>query len=717
MGRVSRVQVLLMTLLSASCAIAPPTPDSKRVDDLQIEGTKALRAGAIKDKIVTTESTPLPDFVLSLGWFGRIGWYDPTSWQADLRRITRFYEANGYYQARIIEDVVAPSNGDHVKLLVKLTEGQPTYITKLTLNGLPEGFAKLTDSLPTREGAVFLEEKWAETKALLGSRLRELGYAETETSGEALVDPDASKAELTIDVATGPRYRFGDIFVATDPGSKVPAKFISQQVRDDLPKGEFYSDSALNQAQASIFALGVFSGAKVNRGAPERELAEIPIVIDVREAPFRSVRMGGGISGDLIRQEARLIFEYADRNVGFAKFISKGALLDKLSVKTKFGWAFLPTVLSVIQRTPDSKNGPIGRVLTEYEVPRFFGFRNLSFRSALDLSRVLDTAFDYFGAELKLGAIWRPRSDFSIFPSINLDLYFLRAPVELNTAAATAAVGCPTVPAACVITFLDVIFEFDRRDNRLEPTQGLYAALDVQGGLFQANQLTPFMKFVPEIRGYYSPDRHHKVTFSGKLRAGTLIAASEETPIVARFFSGGSMMRGFNQRRLSPLAAVPTVTTSSRPCVLNNTTTCQGYNNGVTLPVGGKGLIEFSLEARWNFYGDVIVALFTDWGLVTTAPLGPQTNFATDLFGSVGFGFRYKLPIGPVRLDLAFRLPGIGGPRDISWPGNPNTKFPNNGGCFGIGNRYAGLTSHIAAPYSGAPDDQCSFHLSIGEAF
>ena len=726
MVRLPLSQLPVVLMLAASCAIVPPTPDSKRVDDLKIEGTKALKEGAIKDKIVTTESTPLvPDWLLSFGLIGRIGWYDPTSWQADLRRITRFYEANGYYQAHILEDVVAPSKNDQVRLLVKVHEGQPTFISKLKIIGLPEGFPTLTESLPLKEGAIFLEEQWAEGKSLLGSRLRELGFAETETSGEALVDPEAGKAELTIDVATGPRYRFGDIFIGDDPRAKIPKKFIKEQVEADLPKGQYYSDSALIEAQASIFALGVFSAAKVNRGAPEREAGEIPIVIDVREAPFRSVRMGGGISGDLIRQEARVVFEYTDRNFGLAKFVSKNALLDKLSIKTKFGWAFLPTVLSVIQGKPDSKNGPIGRVLTEYEVPRFFGFRKLAFKSSLDLSRVLDTAFDYFGGELKLGVIWRPRRDFSIFPSVNFDIYFLRAPVQLSTVAATAAVGCPTVPKACIVSFLDVIFELDRRDSRLEPTQGLYAALDVQGGLFQANSLTPFMKFVPEIRGYYSPDKHHKLTFSAKLRAGTLIAfggnpatgEKPETPIVARFFSGGSMMRGFNQRRLSPMAAVPTISTNPRPCVLSNTISCQGFNNGVTLPIGGQGLLEFSLEGRWNFYGDFIFALFSDWGMVTIDPLGPGTDFASRLYGSVGFGFRYKLPIGPVRLDLALRLPGVGGPLEVVQPGGSTTKFPNNGGCFGIGNQYAGVNSASPAPYSGAPDDQCSFHLSIGEAF
>lgn len=714
------LRVALLGLLGAGCAALPPTPDSLRVDRFDIEGTKALSQGAIKSKILTNAKTPvLPDWVLSLNLFGHLGWYDPTSWQADLRRITRFYEANGYYQATLLEDTVTETKPGHVKLMVRLREGQPTHITKFRLEGLPEGFPALLDQLPTREKDIFYEELWRESKTILASRLRELGFAEAEIEGEALVDPDAARAELTLNIDTGPRYRFGQIFVATDPGSKVPAKYIADQVRDDMPLGAYYSDSALNEAQSSIFALGVFSGAKVNRGAPEREAAEVPVVIDVREAPFRSIRAGGGISGDLIRQEARVILEYTDRNLGFAKFFSKNALLDKLSIKTKFGWAFLPTVLSVIARTPDAKQGPIGRVLTEYEVPRLFGFKKVAFKSSLDLSRVLDTAYDYIGGELKFGPIWRPRRYFSVFPSINIDTYFLQAPVALSTVAATAAVGCPTLPKPCIVTYLDILTELDKRDNRLEPTQGIYASLDIAGGIFQANTVTPFVKFLPEVRGYYSPDRHHKLTFAAKLRAGTLIAAGNgETPIVARFFSGGSLMRGFNQRRLSPLVAVPTTTFTKTPCIGAGVLRCQGDDNGASLPIGGKGLIEFSLEARWNLWGDLIVALFTDWGMVTSAPLGPETSFSTDLYGAVGFGFRYKLPIGPVRLDLAMRLPGIGGPRNVDQKGNmPEVKFPSNGGCFGLGNPYYGQNSTTAAQYSGAPDDICTFHLSIGEAF
>ncbi len=703
----------VLAFVAGACAGAPPTPDSQRVDRLDLEGPKALSAGDIKEKIVTTESSWLPEWVPLLG---HAGWFDPTSWQADLRRITRFYEANGFYQAHILEDLVTETKPGHVKLLVKLREGAPARVTSLRISGVPDGRADVLEGLPIREGDIFLEERWHTLKTLVAARLREAGYAETVVTGEALVNADAGKVELSVEVASGPRYHFGQVFVATDPGSKVPAKFIADQVSGELNRKDYFSESALGLAQARLFQLGVFAGVKVNRGAPEREAGEVPIVIDVREAPFRSLRVGGGVSADSIRQEVRGVLEYTDRNLGFARLFSKNALLDRLSVKTKLGVAFLPTIVSVVQDRPDAKYGPIGRILTEYEVPRVLGLKNVSLQSSLDLSRVLDTAFDYFGGDLKVGVLWRARPDLTVFPSVNLDTYFLRTPIELNTSAASAAVGCPTVPQACVIGFLDALVEFDRRDNRLEPTQGFYAALDVSAGLFQTNALTPFAKFVPEIRGYWSPDREHKFTIASKLRAGTLLAAGNETPIVARFFSGGSMMRGFNQRRLSPLTAVPSLV-SGDTCRGTGQNTCFDYYHGAALPVGGQGLLEFSLEARWNFWGDFLVAVFTDWGLVTSKPLGRDTDFTKDLYAAVGFGFRYKLPIGPVRLDLALRVPGIGGPREVAQATTGRTAyFHNNGGCFGLGNRNIGNDA-VAAAYSGAPEDSCNFHLTIGEAF
>ncbi len=689
-------------LALAACAHTPPTPDSQEVDDFELEGTKQLEEDAVKERIATTESSWLPAWVPV---FGRVGWYDPTTWQADLRRIARYYEANGFYQARILEEQVTPVKEGHVKLLVKLREGEPARVTSLELKGLEGLEARDRNSLlarvPLDVGDIFLEDAWALTKAIIASQLRELGYAEAVVEGEVVVDADAARVDVKIEAVPGTRYRFGKTFVATDANAQVPARLVADVATPDVTPGDWFSESALAEAQTRVFQMGVFGAVKVNRGAPDREEGTVPIVIDVREAPFRSVRLGFGLGGDLIRQEVRVVGEYTNRNLGLARLFTQRALLDRLTVKGKFGWAFVPSILAVATRDPTAKTGPVFRVLTEYEVPRVFSLRTLSFQSSLDLSRALDNAFDYWGGELKLGFVWRPRTDVTVFPSVNLDAFFLNSQISLGTTAPTAAIGCPLLPSPCLVSFLDVTAELDRRDNRLEPRSGHYLAVSVQGGLSQTNQVTPYFRVVPEARGYVSFGEEKTWTLAGRLRLGELLAPGNNTPIVARFFSGGANMRGFSQRRLSPMVAVPTKGSDG---TLN-------YDAGQALPIGGSGLAEASLELRWNVWDALVLAVFSDAGLVTLQPLGSGTDFASYLYAAVGLGARYRTPLGPVRLDLAFRLPFVGGPQRVFQQDARDVTVPTNGGCFfGLG--YDGNPA-----YAGSPENLCSFHLSIGEAF
>lgn len=706
-----------LVLALAACGHTPPTPDAREVDDLDIEGTKALKESAIKDKILTGESSWLPWWVPV---FGRTEWFDESAWQADLRRITRFYEANGYYQARILDEQVTPTKPGHVKLLVKVKEGEPARLASLDWVGLEKLPAEHQDAakskLKLREGLIFLEDDWLETKATVAARLRELGYAEVVVTGEALVDAQAAKVDASLDVQSGPRYRFGQMFVATDPGAQVPPKLISFVASPEVPPGDWYSESALANAQARIFQMGVFAGVKVTRGVPNREAGTVPTVIDVKEAPFRSVRLGGGASLDMIRNEVRLIGEFTHRNLGLAKLFNRTYLLDKLTVKGKLGWAFLPNVFAVAAGSETAKNGPIFRVTTEYQVPRAFGFRTIDFTSSLDLQRTLDFAYDYIGGELKLGFIWRPHINLTVFPSANLDVYFLSAKVSVRDNVPPAVLGCPLAPAPCVTSFLDVLVEWDKRDDKLEPRDGYYAALTATGGLAQTDAVRPFLRAVPELRGYVSFGEEKRVTLAGKVRLGTLVAAEDATPALLRFFSGGSYMRGFNQRRLSPLVAVPVNDPDHDGQLLydQSPNPARPLTGPETLPVGGNSLFEASFEVRWNVWGDLVLSVFNDWGLVTSKPLGPGVDFARSLYAAVGLGVRYRTPLGPIRLDVAYRLPFFGGPQEVD-VGSVKT-FRNDPGCF------FGLdkpSEFASAPlnYAGSPDSTCALHISIGEAF
>jgi translocation and assembly module TamA len=694
--------------LMVGCATPKPSPDALRVDSLTFDGTKAMKAAEITDRIVTN-ATPWWS-----KWFPFLGgtvWFDINTWQADLRRIARVYEAHGYFQVRITDDLVATTDSGGITLKVKLTEGTPATLRRLDVRGLeqvPDLKPALLAKLPLKLNEVFLEDTWEKAKASWTEQLHEAGYAEAKVQGEATIDLDTPAVDASLSIEPGLRFRFGPLY-APVTGKVVPSKLIIDVAQSELPTSSWYSDSALAEAQARIFQMGVFGAVKVNRGIPDRDKAEMPIVIDAREAPMHSLRWGGGAGGDLIRNEARAFIEYTDRNLGFAKLFSKAALLDKLTLKSKLGYAVLPNLPEFINRLVTGegtvRHGFVGDLSAQYEVPRVFNTRTVSLLTALGLNRTLDAAFAYYAAEGKLGFHWQPRLDLSIKPSLNLNAYLLDNPVTPMagmSAAPSAAVGCPTISGAlgfedlCVVSFLELAAEWDRRDNKLEPKSGFFIGATGQLGLARSTQLTPFVKLVPEVRGYWSFGAQKQFTFAGKFRAGTLVGfGGGETPVTARFFSGGSNMRGFNQRRLSPMTVVkigegPLPSNELGPgligrtgeplCQRNELDQCLEGALGATVPIGGNGLLEASLEFRVQLTEIFVLAFFIDNGMVTSEPLGATTDLGKSFYSAVGIGLRVRTPLGPIRTDFAYRLPFIGGPLVKRNPLDP--AYLSQSGCF-----------------------------------
>ena len=105
-----------------------------------------------------------------------------------------------------------------------------------------------------------------------------------------------------------------------------------------------------------------------------------------------------------------------------------------------------------------------------------------------------------------------------------------------------------------------------------------------------------------------------------------------DLPASERFFAGGdTTIRGF---ALDTVGATETITP-------------RGF------PRGGNGLLILNAELRIPVWRDLGAALFSDGGNV----FARVTDFdASELRGSVGFGVRYRSPIGPVRVDLGFKM-------------------------------------------------------------
>ncbi len=418
--RAALLLVFFAGALAAGCATAREgeAPAGPIVRSVEISGTEHLKPSSVKGKILTTETS----FLAFLpNWLPETisppdHHFDPNAWQADLHRVERYYQAQGYYQAKVVDDAVTPDGKGGVDVKITVQEGEPTKISNVAISGLDplaEGDrATVLDELPLVKGEIFVEDHWAGVKSTIQQRLRELGYAEAEVEGTVAVDVEKRTADVEVQVRPGERYKFGNVYVAQDDRPKVPSKRIVEQARGSVEKGAWYSETALAEAQARVFKMGVFGGVKVTRGAPDRDSGTVPVVVDVREAPFHSIRAGPGIGVDATRQEVRGVAEYTDRN-----FFGG---LRRLTVTARAGYAWLPDFVN------PNKQGPIFDVLAEFEQPRFL-LRDVRLQTSAELENTIEEAYQYLGFRGKLAGIWQPHPTFSITGSYNYEAYDLNS--------------------------------------------------------------------------------------------------------------------------------------------------------------------------------------------------------------------------------------------------------------------------------------------------
>jgi translocation and assembly module TamA len=122
-------------------------------------------------------------------------------------------------------------------------------------------------------------------------------------------------------------------------------------------------------------------------------------------------------------------------------------------------------------------------------------------------------------------------------------------------------------------------------------------------------------------------------------------------------------------------------------------------STGDFAPVGGTALLDGSLEARFPLAGSLGAVVFVDGGNVElqTADIWKLDR----LQWAAGFGLRYRSLFGPVRIDLAARLP-----RELrgSWP---MPKVP-----------VVAIQDGAVVPTGEQKSEPVvRLHLSIGEAF
>lgn len=185
----------------------------------------------------------------------------------------------------------------------------------------------------------------------------------------------------------------------------------------------------------------------------------------------------------------------------------------------------------------------------------------------------------------------------------------------------------------------------DRRDDPVDAHRGIYNSLDLGLASDNFGGNKNFLRFLGR-NSYYKKLGSFVLasnTEFGLIRpfntGGT--ASTEYIPLPERFFGGGeSNMRGFPMNQAGP------------------------RDPDTGFPLGGNALLFHSTEMRFPLIGDNISGvLFHDLGNVYSGldsiSFRTHQKDLTDfdyMVHAAGFGIRYRTPLGPLRVDLAYSI-------------------------------------------------------------
>ncbi len=647
-------------------ACAPLPKGRYELEGVRISGDHFVDDDELENIIASRPSSRL------LGLFSGVVYdyeiFDRYVLERDLQRIERYYRARGFYEARVRSaEVVYKGRGVYV--YINIDEGAPIELSRIDLHGIEAlepsivTHVKVATASELPLGRPFDEDKFKAAEDELKSNLENLGYAHVSVRRSANVDMPRRRASAGFWVELGPKATFGNVrFEGLGPFPEPP---IRRAV--DIKFGAPYSRFELDEAKRALLGLNVFSSVSIDPdpSAENPGSTQIPILVKVERSKLRSVHAGFGVQMDTQRTDIHAIAGWENNNFGggFRRFL----------VEAVPGAVLFPTRLPDFQQP--RRLLPEIRLRAEFRQPGFIEPRtNGLVRLQGSIYPVLLTS-QYDPAAPVLGyrdvrasaglerSFWRLYGALTHNVQVSSPFTYLR---ELDPDLGTIVASYP-----------ELLLTLDLRNDRVEPHKGAYLSIDTQVAGLGGDARD--VRIQPEARGYIPLAR--KWTLAARATSGFLFAGNygetvapnaagectNNSPIcngtsraawvrdiqlmfLRGFFSGGSgSNRGYALREIGPHGTVPFYNPgqSTDPALSAN------------LPLGGFTLWEASIELRYPLLGSLSGAVFGDTSDVSPRELEFRFNRP---HLSVGLGLRYETPIGPVRVDLGCRIPGLQAP-------------------------------------------------------
>ena len=555
------------------------------------------------------------------------GYYNRDSLDKGLDNLVVHLKNQGFLKAKI-QSLRVEFSEDKSKatVILNMDEGALTQIRSITFEGnaffssreLIEVFGLETRSpLKLNE----LEQGIEKIKSFY---LRQ-GFMEMKllNEDETLVsyNDKGTLAEINFRLYEGPRIRVADIVLE---GNTFTKSYVIRQ-EAGIEVGEVLTPQKLEETTDRLNRLGIFSRVEVRTLEEGTSIADRTLVISVAERDPGVFRIGAGVN--------------SERNLTARGFIGMGysnlwgtARAVSGRVETNYNLAQI--------------NYPEYEVSVGYLEPFLLNTRN---RGRVNFSRS-ERVFNYSSTSGLTSITQSDRAEFNLERQFTKHVRGSWTLWSIDRRKDFEKEGrcidpvdpfsqCPSTVQQ--IAKIGPLIDLDYRDNPFLPTKGHFTRATLEYS----------HKFLGSTEGihFYKTDAQHsrylrlgdsKVIWANSVRGGYIKSFAEGdgagVPANQAFFLGGVFtVRGFDtstdNNRIPPIEIK-----KSTSIIVNDDSYYGLIKSELRFPISGE-------------HGGVI---FYDGGIVGITNM----HFDRPYRDSVGFGYRYNTPVGPVSIDLAFKI-------------------------------------------------------------
>jgi len=528
--------------------------------------------------------------------------------------------ARGFLSASVSSPrVVFTDDRKGVELFLDVELGTLTQIGQIEIAGNHAlSRDEVLAALGVKEGEFFNWDKIEEARKNLRSVYQSHGFVDVAIAGEQARDSvnisrDSKTATLKIDITEGTRYHVGK--VSLEGNRKTRDFVIYRQMQ--LKEGDVYDPVKLRRSEEDIATLGLFSRVEVvastNPQAPDRK--DLKIVVIETPPGVGEIGFGGGYEDPFFRMRTFVGVGYRNLWGLNQTATARTEVLLPLSREKKF-FPFL------------EYSGALGyRAPYPFEIPVTFAGL-LRFDSA-QIGTTLNN-------EIRLQT--RTKIEGRIEKKLSSSVTGIYRLYQLERTK-TETLDDPTSIDTEVIGSTGPGVNIDFRDDIYNPTKGSFHSLNIEIAspiLLSQDNISFIMAL--SRNSFYIPlfpsvglSLYAGFGYAHSLFAGKSLPTARLVNDLS--LGGRASLRGFSVGKFSPVPA-----------------------NGAATVVERTAFYNGRAEITTTIFANVGLAVFYDTGQIypNLVPAGRQDG--------VGFGIRYKTPVGPIVVDIA---QGLGPDREM----------------------------------------------------